>query len=301
VPRKNTIRVFVSYSRHDEELVKPLSSLLGVASNEAIFLDVESLEPGDHWEKEIIAAIKQSSVFILCWCCAGKKSEFIAKEISAALRDKKKKLVPVLFCSTALPRKIADRQWIDLRKQIRHACDPQHPSDSAAEPVSAPPRSSYGPYQSGGGGDFQGWPRYNRDSYTDGRANEQHSYRDHSADYRLRREYRSMPGNFPSAGDPSYAPLPRSSGGGCGVGLLLFAILALIAGFIAVPLYLSRHGHGQAFRAAGYAAAVLALASLAWRFFRRGFRQPSEDRDREAMNISLRAESYFRGLGKTQS
>jgi hypothetical protein len=46
MPRKKRCKVFVSYSRHDEELVKPLAGLLGAAANDAVFLDVTSLKSG---------------------------------------------------------------------------------------------------------------------------------------------------------------------------------------------------------------------------------------------------------------
>jgi hypothetical protein len=123
-PKKT--KVFVSYSRHDEALVKPLAGLLGVAADDAVFLDVASLKPGDLWDEKIIGAVKEASVFVLCWCCQCEHSTFIAKEISAALLEKKKKLVPVLFCSTPLPPAMADRQWIDLRGQIVHDCLSPH-------------------------------------------------------------------------------------------------------------------------------------------------------------------------------
>jgi TIR domain len=123
-PRKT--KVFVSYSRHDEALVKPLAGLLGVAADDAVFLDVASLKPGDLWDEKIIGAVKEAPVFVLCWCCQCEHSTFIAKEISAALLEKKKKLVPVLFCSTPLPPTMADRQWIDLRGQIVHDCISPH-------------------------------------------------------------------------------------------------------------------------------------------------------------------------------
>jgi hypothetical protein len=126
VARPRKTKVFVSYSRHDEALVKPLAGLLGVAADDAVFLDVASLKPGDLWDEKIIGAVKEASVFVLCWCCQCEHSTFIAKEISAALLEKKKRLVPVLFCSTPLPPAMADRQWIDLRGQIVHDCLSPH-------------------------------------------------------------------------------------------------------------------------------------------------------------------------------
>jgi hypothetical protein len=128
-PKRKVTRVFVSYSRHDESLVKPLAAILGVPGNDAVFMDVEQLKPGDLWSKEIIGAVRASSVFVICWCCQSKGSEYVTKEISAALTDKNKKLVPVLFCSTKLPSSLSKRQWIDLRGKVVHKCNHNDGSD----------------------------------------------------------------------------------------------------------------------------------------------------------------------------
>jgi hypothetical protein len=121
VARENKGKIFVSYSHHDERLVKPIAALVGLSA-ETVFLDVNSLKPGDDWVQEIKSAIKDSFVFILCWCCQSAESEYVAAEMKMALRDKTKKLVPVLLCSTALPVGFASKQWIDLRKAFKHDC-----------------------------------------------------------------------------------------------------------------------------------------------------------------------------------
>jgi hypothetical protein len=114
---------FVSYSRHDEDFVRPLADVINAVSGDTLFIDVEQLRPGDLWEKKIVGAIRQSSVFILCWCCECRKSTFVAKEIALALEDKEKKIVPVLLCYSPLPEKLSERQWVDLRKEVAHKCD----------------------------------------------------------------------------------------------------------------------------------------------------------------------------------
>jgi TIR domain len=121
--RKKRCKVFVSYSRHDEALVKPLAGLLGVAANDAVFLDIDSIKPGDLWKTEIEEAVKACSVFVLCWCCESRRSEFVNHEINIALEDAEKRLVPVLFCPTPLPTSLASRQWINLQGRVVHVCD----------------------------------------------------------------------------------------------------------------------------------------------------------------------------------
>ena len=88
VARPRKTKVFVSYSRHDEELVKPLAGLLGAAANDAVFFDVTSLKPGDVWEDKIFVAVKEAPVFVVCWCCEspslhssqGKSAQLFPKE-----------------------------------------------------------------------------------------------------------------------------------------------------------------------------------------------------------------------------
>lgn len=122
MPRKKKCKVFVSYSRHDEALVRPLAGLLGAAAEQAVFLDVNSLRPGDFWKTGIETAVRDCSVFILCWCCDSAQSEFVKHEIDLALEGSEKNLVPVLFCSVPLPSSLADRQWVDLRGRVVHSC-----------------------------------------------------------------------------------------------------------------------------------------------------------------------------------
>src|ERR1700675_4142446 len=121
--RKKRCKVFVSYSRHDEALVKPLAGLLGLAANDAVFLDIDSIKPGGLWKAEIEGAVRACSVFVLCWCCESSRSDFVKHEIDIALEDAEKRLVPVLFCPTPLPSSLAARQWINLQERIVHICD----------------------------------------------------------------------------------------------------------------------------------------------------------------------------------
>jgi hypothetical protein len=126
VDAKKRCKVFVSYSRHDEALVRPLAGLQGVAADGAVFLDVTSLKPGDPWEEELFDALKEAEVFVVCWCCESEKSKNVAKEIAAALAEGNKRVVPVLLCAATLPPQLAMRQWIDLRGRVVHECSFLH-------------------------------------------------------------------------------------------------------------------------------------------------------------------------------
>jgi hypothetical protein len=88
-----------------------------------VFLDVTSLKGGDFWKAEIIRAINDAPVFVVCCCCESQRSTFVAEEIWYALKQGEKRLVPVLFCDMPLPDYLAQRQWIDLRGRITHVCN----------------------------------------------------------------------------------------------------------------------------------------------------------------------------------
>ena len=86
--KKRSARSFVSGTADMMKgLVKPLAGLLGVVAEDAVFLDVERLKPGQLWEKEITEAVERSSVFVVCWCCETERSRFVMQEIALALRD----------------------------------------------------------------------------------------------------------------------------------------------------------------------------------------------------------------------
>jgi TIR domain len=119
--------------------VQPLAALVETTADEMVFLDVNSIKPGQDWRSSITNAINECSVFIVCWCCVCNESDFIAFEIRTALQDTNKKLVPVLFCDFPLPKPLSNRQWIDLRGRIAHVCQrhdgPQISGGIARSPV----------------------------------------------------------------------------------------------------------------------------------------------------------------------
>jgi len=119
-------------------VVKPLIELLSL-NDRRVFWDQE-LSPGDQWDRVIRSAVKSSSVFVIFWCCDTKASTYVPEEISIALRLGKR-IVPVRLCHAAMPRTLADWQWIDLQHRVQHQCaDLDH--TTASTDVLAPPLQS---------------------------------------------------------------------------------------------------------------------------------------------------------------
>jgi len=120
MPTTRHYDVFISYSHKDRELVQPLVQLLTVNSRR-VFWDAHSLSPGQVWPVEIESAIVGCKRFVLLWCCDTADSDYVSKELALAVQ-RQKVIIPVLLCPLPPPESITDRQWIDLRGKLNHAC-----------------------------------------------------------------------------------------------------------------------------------------------------------------------------------
>lgn len=106
-------RVFASYCRRDAPIVSPIIRLARVPGV-TIFLDTDSLEPGDNWSAKIASAIKESDVMMVFWSRHAAESIAVRDEYERALALEKR-VVPVLLDSTPLDQRLSKYQWVDLR------------------------------------------------------------------------------------------------------------------------------------------------------------------------------------------
>lgn len=80
-------QAFVSYASADRaEVLKRIQMLNGVGIH--YFQDVLDLEPGEAWEKTIRQRIAECDLFLLFWSSSARQSEWVHKEIEAALARK---------------------------------------------------------------------------------------------------------------------------------------------------------------------------------------------------------------------
>lgn len=78
---------FISYSSDDrEEVLKRVSMLPKLGVN--YFCDLLTLKPGDRWSIEVNKYIEEADVFFLFWSSSAKRSEWVQKEWSYALKIK---------------------------------------------------------------------------------------------------------------------------------------------------------------------------------------------------------------------
>jgi hypothetical protein len=128
--------IFVSYSTDDGHLVDGLVRLLKL-SGRRVFIDRNSIQPGDLWERSLRQAITGSEQIILLWCCHSSESKWVAVEIEQAVEESKP-IIPLLLCGKFIPEPVAKYQWIDLRYVVTHPC-----AHTETESIRNSPESRY--------------------------------------------------------------------------------------------------------------------------------------------------------------
>ena len=105
-------RVFISHSSRDDEFCTQLAEdLRGELGENAVWYDNLRLRPGDSWWRIIVEQVALCNVFILIISPASMESDWVQREYSIALRQKKR-IIPVLYQE-------ANNIWDDL-KDIHH-------------------------------------------------------------------------------------------------------------------------------------------------------------------------------------
>jgi hypothetical protein len=128
-------RFFISYSRADKDLVEPIVQLLRTAPTD-VFLDIDSIEPGDIWTDRLERAIKGASSFVIFWCDHSANSAWVRKEWTFAVGNKKR-VIPVFLDSTGLPDELKTFQGINFRPFAQGLHLPPPVIESASAPAPA--------------------------------------------------------------------------------------------------------------------------------------------------------------------
>ena len=71
---------FLSYSREDEPLLRPVVQTLE-AMGRSVFVDRQTIEPGDDWQTSLAKGIQRAKVVFVLWCCDSASSEWVQQEI----------------------------------------------------------------------------------------------------------------------------------------------------------------------------------------------------------------------------
>src|SRR5689334_2399868 len=93
-PRPPPLRpdVFISYSRRDEEFVRPLADALEARGRD-VFIDRDDIRKGEEWWQRILAGIDAAKCMVVVLSPDLAASETCAKEIQHAV-ERNKRLVP---------------------------------------------------------------------------------------------------------------------------------------------------------------------------------------------------------------
>lgn len=112
------MRVFVSYSRVDKDLVAPIASVLRISTD--IFRDEDDITPGKRWNEEIEKSLLRSRVVLVFWSRAASESQYVESEYTSAIANGKD-VVPILLDDTPLASPLNQYQWLDFRPFLRAA------------------------------------------------------------------------------------------------------------------------------------------------------------------------------------
>ncbi len=91
----NKYDIFISYSRHDTEIVNKIVSILEHEGFK-IWIDKNGIESGDAFKHVIVKAIEQSSCVLFFSSIASNSSKWTAKEIGVAAYENKC-IIPILI------------------------------------------------------------------------------------------------------------------------------------------------------------------------------------------------------------
>ena len=129
--------IFVSYSRNDIKLINPIVRLLrltiagvpSVTGNswDFVFQDIDNIEPGYDWEKQIDEAIVQAEKIFVFWCEHAGQSSQVRREYTLALAHNKV-VVPILLDATPLSDTLQGISGLDLRQLNLHVKSQVPPS-----------------------------------------------------------------------------------------------------------------------------------------------------------------------------
>jgi hypothetical protein len=142
--------VFVSYSRHDQDRVRPWVARLREGGLE-VFFDTESLVGGSEWREAIVDAINAAKMVIFVASEHAFSSGYVPKELSLA-EDAKKFILPIFLDKTGPSKKAAfiladlhrinangksdDEIWPDIVRALK-AGGVEWKEPEVAEPVHA--------------------------------------------------------------------------------------------------------------------------------------------------------------------
>ncbi len=135
---KRHVHLFVSYSREDEPIVRPVVQLLRITESK-VFLDIDSIAPGERWQDELESSLTRADKVCVFWYFHSSRSEWVTRERQYA-HKKNKKVIPLLLDSTPLALELSEYQYIDFTTVLEGSL---HPTKDGYYYPKAPPPPGY--------------------------------------------------------------------------------------------------------------------------------------------------------------
>ena len=89
IRRRDVMRAFASYASEDrDEVIRVIQGMRKARQDLDVFLDVEGLRSGEHWEERLYHEIDSSDILYLCWSRSAKDSKWVDREWRYAFQQK---------------------------------------------------------------------------------------------------------------------------------------------------------------------------------------------------------------------
>jgi hypothetical protein len=133
-------KIFVSYSRQDEEIVDLFIDAYKAIGME-VLKDKETIQSGQNWRRQLERMIDEAEIFQLYWSRASSNSENVEAEWRYALQIKEKKVgdfIKPIYWEKPMPAPPADLQDIHFKEV--HPASPARTPGTVARTRSTAPR-----------------------------------------------------------------------------------------------------------------------------------------------------------------
>lgn len=118
--------VFLSHSSHDKPVIRQLATDL-TAAGVTVWLDEQNIRVGESIPESIAQGLASSDYFLLAISEHSTSSEWVKRELNAALvaeiKRRKVHILPILLTPTEIPAIIADKKYADFTTSYRSGLD----------------------------------------------------------------------------------------------------------------------------------------------------------------------------------
>ncbi len=111
-----TDKIFVSYSRHDENFARKIAIWLANTLNVGVWIDIDDIQPGVKWSAAIQDGLDNCEVMIVIVSPESMDSINVEDEWQYFI-DLGKPVVPILLRSAPVPYQLRRIQWIDFSER----------------------------------------------------------------------------------------------------------------------------------------------------------------------------------------